>query len=54
MSLIKDDSKVTPDHIHSLVIPVLSHRLKIKEESEFRGVTVEKVLKDLLEETPPY
>lgn len=54
LSLIKDDSKVTPDHIHSLVIPVLSHRLKIKEESEFRGVTVEKVLKDLLEETPPY
>lgn len=53
LSLVEESERVTPDHIYKLVPSVLSHRLKISEDAIFQGVTVEKILKDLLEETSP-
>ncbi len=39
---------VTPDDIKDLAIPLMSHRLLLNAEAQFSGVTVERVLDDLL------
>ncbi len=39
---------VTPDDIKDLAIPLMSHRLLLNAEAQFSGVTVERVIDDLL------
>jgi MoxR-like ATPase len=39
---------VTPDDIKDLAVPILSHRLILNAEAQFSGVTVERVIDDLL------
>ena len=39
---------VIPDDVKSLVIPVLSHRIILKQEARIRKITAESVLSELL------
>ena len=39
---------VSPDDIKDLAIPIMSHRLILNAEAQFSGVTVERVIDDLL------
>jgi MoxR-like ATPase len=39
---------VTPDDVKNLVIPVLSHRMILRQEARIRKVTTESILSDLL------
>jgi MoxR-like ATPase len=43
---------VLPDDIKSLVIPVLGHRLILKEEERLRGKTSEFFLEEIIKQTP--
>jgi MoxR-like ATPase len=44
---------VIPDDVKALAEPVLAHRLLLDPESEFDGVTPERVIAQILIETPP-
>jgi MoxR-like ATPase len=50
-AMLEDREYVLPDDIKSLLIPVVSHRLIIKNEEETRGVSIENILKEILSET---
>lgn len=39
---------VTPDDIKDLAVPILSHRLILNAEAQFSGITVERVIDDLV------
>jgi MoxR-like ATPase len=43
---------VLPDDIKSLVIPVLAHRLILKEEERLRGETPEHFLEEIIKQIP--
>jgi MoxR-like ATPase len=43
---------VLPDDIKALCRPVLSHRLILREEERFRGITVDQVLDDIIARIP--
>jgi MoxR-like ATPase len=43
---------VLPDDIKSLVVPVLAHRLILKEEERLRGETPEHFLEEIVRQTP--
>ena len=43
---------VIPDDVKSLALPTLVHRLIVRPESALRGYTAERVMADLLQETP--
>jgi MoxR-like ATPase len=43
---------VLPDDIKALVIPVLSHRLILREEERLRGETVEHCLENIISQIP--
>jgi MoxR-like ATPase len=43
---------VLPDDIKSLVIPVLAHRLIVKEEERLRGETSEQFLEEIIRQIP--
>ena len=43
---------VLPDDIKDLAVPVISHRLILNAEAQFSGVTVERVIDDLLTAVP--
>jgi MoxR-like ATPase len=43
---------VLPDDIKYLAVPVLAHRLILKEEEELRGMTQETVLGEIINQTP--
>lgn len=43
---------VIPDDVKSLIVPVLEHRLILNPESRLRRVTVNSILRDILNEVP--
>jgi MoxR-like ATPase len=43
---------VMPDDVKGLVVPTLVHRLIVRPESALRGYTPERILSDLLQQTP--
>ena len=45
---IRGREYVTPDDVKSLALPVLRHRVILKAESEIEGVTVDDVLRSIL------
>ncbi|RPI78949.1 MAG: MoxR family ATPase [Desulfobacteraceae bacterium] len=49
---LKGRDYVLPDDIKLLAVPVLAHRLIIKEEERIRGATPEAVLEELLKQIP--
>ncbi len=48
LALYQDRDYVTPDDVKNLVIPVLSHRMILKQEARIRKITPENVLSELL------
>jgi len=52
LAAIHNRDHVLPDDVKSLAVPVLSHRLMLKPESELRGNTSENLIKRILEDTP--
>jgi MoxR-like ATPase len=47
-ALLNERNYVLPDDIKSLAIPVLSHRLILKEEERLRGETLEHLLEEII------
>jgi MoxR-like ATPase len=43
---------ILPDDIKRLVVPVIAHRCLVHPESALRGVTMPKILDNILETTP--
>ena len=43
---------VLPDDVKSLALPVLAHRLTLREEERLRGATQERVLEEILGQVP--
>lgn len=43
---------VVPDDVKALAVPVISHRLMLRPESQLRGMTAEGLVQDLLETVP--
>ena len=41
-----------PDDIKRIAVPVLSHRLILKAESQLRGKSAEQVVQEVLQTTP--
>ena len=43
---------VTPDHIQEIAVPVIAHRLMIDSQSRFTGNTGERIIENILSNTP--
>jgi MoxR-like ATPase len=52
LAALREREYVLPDDIKSLVIPVLAHRLIVKEEERLRGETSEQFLEEILHQIP--
>jgi len=52
LAALRDREYVLPDDIKSLVIPVLAHRLILKEEERLRGETPEHFLEEIISQMP--
>jgi MoxR-like ATPase len=48
LAVLKERKYVLPDDIKSLAVPVLAHRLILKEEERLRGETQEHFLEEIL------
>jgi len=51
-AVLNDRNYVLPDDIKSLAVPVLSHRLILKEEERLRGETAEHLMEQIIHQTP--
>jgi MoxR-like ATPase len=52
MALMADRPYVTPDDIRLVVYPVMAHRLVIKPDAMYRGITEREVVRQLIEMVP--
>ncbi len=52
LAALRNRDYVLPDDVKYLAVPVLSHRLILKPQAELRGVTNEKLVAKLVEDTP--
>jgi MoxR-like ATPase len=52
LAALRGRDYVLPDDIKYLAVPVLAHRLILKEEEELRGMTQETVLEEIINQTP--
>ena len=52
LAALHDRDFVLPDDIKALALPVLAHRLILKEEERLRGETQEHILEQLLQQIP--
>lgn len=52
MALMSDRGFVTPDDIRSVIYPVVAHRLVIKSDAMYRGITEKEVVNQLIEMVP--
>lgn len=50
LALYNGRDYVIPDDVKSLVIPVLAHRMVLKQEAKIRKLTAESILSDLLKD----
>jgi len=51
LAALRGRDYVLPDDIKSLALPVLAHRLIVKEEERLRGKTSEQFLEEILHQT---
>ncbi|ADI31497.1 AAA family ATPase [Staphylothermus hellenicus] len=51
-ALIDGRSYVIPDDIKFVAKPVLRHRIILRPEAEFEGITTDQIIEDILNETP--
>jgi len=47
-----DRDYVTPDDVKAVAAPVVTHRMALTAEAELRGVRVENVLADIIDDIP--
>ncbi|MBN2402658.1 MAG: MoxR family ATPase [Spirochaetes bacterium] len=52
LAALRDRDYVLPDDVKYLAVPVLAHRLILKEEDELRGLTRESVLEEIINQIP--
>jgi MoxR-like ATPase len=52
LAALREQEYVLPDDIKSLAIPVLAHRLILKEEERLRGETAEHFLEEIIKQIP--
>ena len=52
LAALHDRDYVIPDDVKSLAIPVLSHRLILKEEERLRGEIQERLLEEMVRQIP--
>jgi MoxR-like ATPase len=52
LAALRERDYVLPDDIKFLVIPVLAHRLIVKEEERLRGETSEQFLEEIIRQIP--
>lgn len=52
LALMDGRDYVIPDDIKELAVPVIAHRVKLKEEYEAKGYTVQQVINEVLSRTP--
>jgi MoxR-like ATPase len=52
LAALREREYVLPDDIKSLVIPVLAHRLILKEEERLRGETPQHFLEEIVKQIP--
>ena len=52
LAAIRNRDFVLPDDVKHLAVPVLSHRLILKPQTELRGITSKHLINRLIEETP--
>ena len=48
LALLQGRDFVTPDDIQLLAYPVLRHRLMLNTDADLEGLTVEKVIKEII------
>lgn len=52
LAALRGRDYVIPDDVKQMAVPVLSHRIILKPESELRGRTSDQLIKDLLDQVP--
>jgi MoxR-like ATPase len=52
LALAAGEAFVWPDHVRTLAVPVLAHRLVIDPQARFSGATAEAVVRKVLERVP--
>lgn len=52
LAALRGRDYVIPDDVKHMAVPVLSHRIIIKPESELRGRTSDQLIRDLLDQVP--
>jgi MoxR-like ATPase len=52
LAALREREYVLPDDIKSLAVPVLAHRLILKEEERLRGETPEHFLEEIIKQIP--
>jgi MoxR-like ATPase len=52
MAALRGLEYVLPDHIKTLAVPVLAHRVILKEEERLRGEATERFLEEILKQIP--
>ena len=52
LALVLGEVFVTPDHVRTLAVPVLAHRLALDPQAKFAGRTSQAVVSDILAATP--
>ncbi len=52
LALVGGEDFVTPDHVRTLAVPVLAHRLALDPQAKFAGVTSRAVVSEILAATP--
>ena len=51
LAALRDRDFVLPDDIKELFIPILTHRMVIETKERLKGITPQKILKEILEQT---
>ena len=52
LALVLGEEFVTPEHVRTLAVPVLAHRLALDPQAKFAGRTSQAVVSDILAATP--
>lgn len=52
LAMLDGDEFVTPEVVQELAVAVIAHRLMLDPQAKFSGMTNEKVVTDILAQTP--
>jgi MoxR-like ATPase len=52
LALVEGVEFVTPEHVRTLAVPVLAHRIALDPQSKFAGISTADVVSDLVRSLP--